>query len=182
MGEEGQGSQLLRELAKIELQAAVGNDLVESIGRYIAELALSSPSNLRLARHLLTLRTHDENGYEGDEMGEEWESLMADAEDSLQIKGLWDLLLEAEEMTRHPERADIRVWSQGIPPAITQIARVFARLEIRLGSYEIVHKVEGRNRLSEEIVPIPEELGDTFDQGDREMSSAEDAFDGWEQS
>jgi hypothetical protein len=154
--EEGQGSDLLRELAKIELQAAVGNELVKRVGDRFAEYALSSPGNLRLCRTLLIDRSLDETGFQvtvGEDV-EDW--VVEGADDSLQILDLWNLLLDAEKDTILEGALEGRVWDAGRALAVTEVQRVFVELEIKLESYKIVHNVEGHNRLSQEIVKLEE--------------------------
>lgn len=151
-GQEGQGSDLLSEFARIELQAAVGNQLVDLLKIRFGELALDSPGNLRLARHLLNLRAHDESGYEGDEMGEEWVELVEDADDSLRLMSFWELLLDAEEATKQSAVADhLKLYGVGRVRALAQMEAVFKELEIRLGGYKVQNRLEGK-RMTEEIV------------------------------
>jgi hypothetical protein len=167
--EEGQGSQLLRELAKTELQAAVGSHLVERLTTRLADIALESPGNLRLTRTLLNARSLDELITDGpqagwpsdpileidpeDENGESW--ILEGADEQHTIMELWCLLVEAEHLTRSERagaEAGIRVWSAGREPAVKEIEKRFTWLEVYLGSYKIEHQVEGVRRLTEQIV------------------------------
>lgn len=149
---EGQGSDLLRQLAKIELQAAVGNALVKRVGERFSDHALSSPGNLRLCRTLLANRTADEMGFAVvAEDVEDW--IVEDADDGVVILELWNLLLDAEQSTiLEGVLGGPKVWDAGRSLAVKEIGRVFEELEIKLGSYQVVHKVQGKH-LSEEIVP-----------------------------
>jgi len=158
--QEGQGSQLLRELAKIELQASVGSDLAARISNHLAALSLDSPGNLRLVRTLLNARLLDEcdeHGMPSDPCleitnPEDGSWIMDEAEDSGAIMELWGLLYEAEEMTRHGRAGQPTVWGAGRALAVEEIGRWFTWLEVYLGSYKIEHQVEGVRRIAEVIV------------------------------
>jgi len=158
--QEGQGSQLLRELAKIELQASVGSDLAARISNRLAALSLDSPGNLRLVRTLLNARLLDEcdeHGMPSDPCleitnPEDGSWIMDEAEDSGAIMELWGLLYEAEEMMRHGRAGQPTVWSAGRALAVEEIGRWFTWLEVYLGSYKIEHQVEGVRRIAEVII------------------------------
>jgi len=155
---EGQGSQLLRELARIELLARLGSDGLQRIKVRLSEIALESPGNLRLVRTLLNARLLDEIQTDGpqvgwpsdpclevdEETGESW--ILEDADEQHSIMELWCMLCEAE-VTVVGSRDNI---ARGA--VFREVSRMFTELEIILESYKIEHQVEGVRRIAEVIV------------------------------
>lgn len=145
--QEGQGSLLLLELARIELLGLAGMVGIGRMGVRFGDIALESPGNLRLARTLLNLRLLDENGYTGP--GGVDEELVEGSDESHTLLTLWEILLDVEEFALAETR---RFKGAGRERALGEIQRIFRELEERLGEYKIEHKVEGK-RLTEEIRP-----------------------------